>query len=191
MDKRSIQRLGKKVLAAGANGVAISVADAEVLKAEGLVEVNPAGPNADGTILVRATAKLQGASATEAPAVESKPKFEIVSGLIPPPVTRGGGVREEIYPFSKLENGGTFAVPVPSKYSSPEEFLEKFTSTIASANRRFAEPIDGQTKTNRKGETVPVTRQTRKFVGRAVHAGQKYDNGFVEPADAVRVFRVL
>jgi hypothetical protein len=40
------------------------------------------------------------------------------------------------------------------------------------------------------GEQVPELKYTRKFTGRAVKAGQKYSNGFVEPANGTRVFRL-
>lgn len=183
MNQKELKKLHKKIVDAGETGTTAKLADIQPLVDSKLVEVHPNGPDAEGNIFVRA-------KQSETPAVVlAKPAFQITSGIAPAPVQRSGGTREEIYPFSKLAVNESFLVPLPEKYATSDIFAEKFVSTIGSANRRFAEET-GETKTNRKGEVVKVLKATRKFVGRAVVVGQKYENGFVEPANGVRVFRI-
>lgn len=160
----------------------ISEDHAKALAADGLVEVNPEMRDAVGNIATRALDTSIEVHPDEA-AMKVKPTFEIVGGLAPAAIVRPPlPAREEIYPFSKLEIGQSFYLPGEMK---------KYVSTVTAANRRFKVPSpDGATKTNRKGETVPVLLDTRKFVLRSVTEGHKYDNGFVEPASGSRVFRI-
>lgn len=154
-------------------------ADLKALVESGHVEADPTNV-VDGKIAVRATAKaVEGAAAAPAAPV-AKAAIEITSGLDIPVTTRSV-VKEEVYPFSKLEVGQSFFVAIDS---------DKFASTVSSASRRFAIRTGNKVASKRKpGEMVDELQYTKKFTGRAVKAGQKYSNGFVESADGTRVFR--
>jgi hypothetical protein len=160
-----------------------SDAKVNVLVEQGLIELNSAVTDGNGGVGVRASASAL-ASVTAPAATSSKPSFEIVTGIAPA-VAKRGGVREEIYPFSKLEIGASFFIPASEKHPNP---AESFASTVTSAIRRFSVET-GNMRKNRKGEEVKETKPTRKFVIRAVTAGQTYSNGFVEAAAGARIFR--
>jgi hypothetical protein len=149
----------------------------------GYIEVNASITDPSGKVAARATASLL-ASSTVVAAPVAKPSFELVSGIAPVAAKRGG-VREEVYPFSKMEVGQSFFIAATDKTPSP---AESFTSTVTSAIRRFSVPT-GATRTNKKGVVVPELKPTKKFVIRAVVAGQKYENGFTEFANGARIFR--
>lgn len=137
----------------------------------------------DGQVAARASQTLLAQYPVEMPA---KQAFQIDNGLVPPAAKRTG-LKEEIYPFSQLQVGQSFFIPATEANKNP---ATTFASTVSSATRRFAEKHATQTRVNRKGETVPVLVPSRKFTIRAVKAGQKYDNGFVEKQDGARVFRI-
>lgn len=144
------------------------------------VELNALVTDGSGKVAARSTA----AAITPKPVV-SKPSFELTSVGLPAPAKRGGH-REETYPFAQMEVGQSFYIAATEAKPNP---AESFASTVTGATRRFSVPT-GNTKTNRKGAVVPEMQVTRKFVIRAVTAGQKYDNGFVEPSNGARVYRV-
>lgn len=194
MTKKELLKL-KKSIVDGTKTAGFTLAksaDVASLVSEGLVEVNTAiAPDANGMVQVRATDKLINEGAAPAPVAVAKPAFTIDSGIAPPPSVRGGGIKEEVYPFSKLEVGQSFVVPVAgSKSTTVEQLAEKFASTVSSATRRFAQKSATETKKNRKGVDVPVLVATRKFTLRPVKSGQTYPGStFVEQIDGVRVFR--
>jgi len=157
--------------------------DVKELVEAGHIEVNHAIKDASGKIAARATPALL-ASAGAAPVTAVV--FELESGIPLPPAQKGGR-REEQYPFSKMEVGQSFFVPVTEKYPKP---WETFGSTVSSATRRFANPHATETRKNRKGDMVPVLVATKKFTLRQVTKGQKYANGFEEKADGARVYRI-
>lgn len=113
------------------------------------------------------------------------PQFTLMQGIPLSPAQRGGR-REELYPFSQMQIGDSFLVPVTTATPKP---WETFASTVSSATRRFSAKSETETRKNRKGTLVPVLKPTRKFTLRRVTAGDKYENGFVEPASGARVFR--
>jgi hypothetical protein len=109
----------------------------------------------------------------------------IVKGIVPAEPLRGGK-KEEVYPFSKMDVGDSFLVAVTAEYPKP---WETFASTVSSATRRFS--VEGtKTRVNRKGETVKVLEATKRFTLRRVNEGDKYPNGYIEPASGARVFRI-
>lgn len=148
-------------------------AHAKALEAD-LVEINPSVVNEAGEIATRATAKgIESMNAPVTPAAEaakSKPQFQIEDGIPLAPVVGRGRTGGETYPFDKLAVGQSFFVPNSAEKPNVAKSL---ASTVSSANRRYAEEIPGQTKTDRKGNTVPATKQLRKFVLRAVEGGAR------------------
>lgn len=140
--------------------------------ADGLVEVNPSMSNDAGELATRATEK--GIASMNAPA--AKPSFAIEDNVPLTPVS-GRGRTGETYPFDLLQVGQSFFVPNPEgkvdKEGKPVLAAKSLASTVSSATRRYAEEIPGETRTNRKGETVPALRETRKFVLRAVEGGAR------------------
>jgi len=163
------------IVAAGANGIYTSPEVHLPLVEAGMVEINPAMTNENGEVATRATQKgiesLDSAAtvadnatsetqtATTGETQKVKTMFKIEAN-IPVPAISGRGRAGNVYPFDQLEIGQSFFVE-GEKAISP--------STISAANYRYAVPsADGATKTNKKGETVPVMTLVRKFIGRKV-----------------------
>lgn len=163
-----------EIIAAGANGLYTSPEVHGPLVEAGLVELNPAGPNETGETLTRATQKgiesvntaSQTAPATAAPVASS---FAIEDGIAMPTAS-GRGRGGNVYPFDALNVGQSFFVPNTAEKPNAAKSL---ASTVSSATARYAEVVEGQFKTNKKGEQVPVTRETRKFVVRSVEGGAR------------------
>lgn len=131
---------------------------------QGLVEVNPEMTNEAGHIATRATEKAFGNTmATEEIKTAEKPKFEIESGVaIPEKVRNSTGLRAgrtPVYPFDSLEVGQSFFIPNKGDKSA----AKAMASTVAGANARHSQVVEGKTRTNRKGAVVPETVQLRKF----------------------------
>lgn len=174
-----------EIVAAGANGMFVPESVYAPLVEAGLVEINPAMTNEAGEIATRATqagiesldnGATVGNNATSETAEigttqKAKTMFKIENS-IPVPTISGRGRGGETYPFEQLEVGQSFFVE-GEKTIAP--------STISAATSRYAVPAeDGSTKTNKKGESVPVMVKTRKFLGRKVE-----ENG----VKGVRVWR--
>lgn len=117
--------------------------------------------------------------------VTNESKIPVITG-IPMAAAKRGGRKEEQYPFSQMNVGDSFLVPVTAAYPKP---WETFASTVSSATRRFSIKSETQTKKNRKGEAIPVLVATKKFTLRRVTKGDAYPNGYVEPESGARVFR--
>lgn len=141
--------------------------------ADGLVEVNESMTNEAGEIATRATAKgIESMSQNQTPAADaapSKPAFAIESGIPLAPVT-GRGRTAETYPFDLLQVDQSFFV---ANTAEKPNVAKSLASTVSSATRRYAQEVQGETMTNRKGETVPKLVETRKFVVRAVEGGAR------------------
>lgn len=143
--------------------------------ADGLVEVNPTMTNEAGELATRATAKgIESMNAPQTPAAAAatpaaKPTFAIEDGIELAPVS-GRGRGGETYPFDQLNVGQSFFVPNSAEKPNVAKSL---ASTVSSATRRYAEEIPGQTRVDRKGNTVPAIKETRKFVVRAVDGGAR------------------
>lgn len=148
-------------------------ASAESVKkfaAEGLVETNDGLKDAAGNIAVRLkpeTATQGAATVTQTPATNTS-AFAIEDGIALPASARGR--TSTTYPFEALNVGQSFFVPNTAEKPNAAKSL---ASTVSSATARYEEVIEGQTKVNKKGDTVPATRQTRKFVVRAVEGGAR------------------
>ena len=85
---------------------------------------------------------------------------------VPVPAISGRGRGGNMYPFGQLAVGQSFFVPNSEDKPNAAKSL---ASTVSSATARYAVPAeDGSTKTNKKGEVVPVMVETRKFVVRSV-----------------------
>lgn len=167
-----------EIVAAGANGMYTTPDVHGPLVEAGFVELNPAGPNEAGETLTRATQKgidsmnqnantaAPAAASTAAPVASS---FAIEDGIaMPTGSNRGKG--GTVYPFDALNVGQSFFVPNTEDKPNAAKSL---ASTVSSATARYAEVVEGQFKTNKKGKQVPVTRETRKFVVRSVEGGAR------------------
>ena len=168
-----------EIVAAGANGMFVPESVYAPLVEAGLVEINPAMVNEAGEIATRATqagiesldngAKV-GDNATSETAETGKTEkvktmFKIEDS-IPIPTISGRGRGGNVYPFDQLEVGQSFFV---ANDESKPNAAKSLASTVSSATARYAVPAeDGSTKTNKKGEVVPVMVETRKFVVRSV-----------------------
>lgn len=194
LNKAALELLAVIVTATqGEAGYAFASAKAaKVLVAEGLVEQNETITNEGGDFATRATEKgiatmneqntNTGNENAAAPAVASN--FAVVADIPMPGASRGGR-STETYPFDKLEKGQSFFVAATEAKPNPAKSL---ASTVTSANERYAEEIPGETRTNRKGNVVPATRQIREFAVRTVADGAPW--GFPGVAGA-GVWRTL
>lgn len=167
-----------EIVAAGPNGLYTSPTVHGPLVEAGMVEINPAMTNEAGEIATRATQKgidemnqntETGTAAASAPVATS---FAIEDNVpMPTSSGRGRGRGGNVYPFDALEVGQSFFVPNSEDKPNAAKSL---ASTVSSATARFAVPSeDGATKTNKKGETVPVMVETRKFVVRSAEGGAR------------------
>lgn len=162
-------------IAASAEGFIYAAAgDVAPFVAAGLVEINETIKDENGNIAVRlkpateGTSNVNTATNTAAPAAASA--FAIEDG-VPLPSGSSRGRTGTTYPFEALNVGQSFFVPNSKDKPNPAKSL---ASTVSSATARYAQPSpDGATKTNKKGETVPVMVETRKFVVRAVEGGAR------------------
>lgn len=113
--------------------------------------------------------------ASEAPAATPRtkpPVSAIVTGApIPKAARRANGSG---YPFDQLEEGQSFFVAATERTPEPVRTL---SSTCSRENARYAEET-GNTTTNRKGEPVPETRLTRRFIARKVDDGAPWGDEF-------------
>lgn len=179
-----------EIVAAGANGIYTSPEVHSSLLEAGLVEINPAMTNEAGEIATRATQKgiesLDNSNgngknapteATSETAVTGKTEkvktmFQIEDNVPVPAISgRGRGRGGETYPFEQLAVGQSFFV---ANSESKPNAAKSLASTVSSATARYAVPAeDGRTKTNKKGETVPVMVETRKFIVRSVEGGAR------------------
>ena len=172
-----------EIVAAGANGIYTAPAVHMPLVEAGLVEINPAMVNEAGEIATRATqagiesldsgaivvdnATTEANSETAATGKTEKVKSMFkIENEVPVPAISGRGRGGNMYPFDQLAVGQSFFVP--NSESKPNA-AKSLASTVSSATARYAVPAeDGSTKTNKKGEVVPVMVETRKFVVRSV-----------------------
>jgi hypothetical protein len=142
--------------------------EGDALTKDGYTELNPNVPGTPaGQVAARATQKgldaVPAEGSTAAPAAAPKLAFELESGIEVPEVVGRGRVGAGKYPFDSMEVGHSFFIPnVEAK---------KLGSTVSSANARYAQEIEGQTRVNRKGKTVPATKQTRTYIVRSAEKG--------------------
>lgn len=165
-----------EIVAAGANGMYTSPDVHASLVEAGLVEINPGMTNEAGEIATRATQKgidsmnTATNTGTAAPASAPVASSFAIEDNVPMPTTSGRGRGGNVYPFDALAVGQSFFVPNTEDKPNAAKSL---ASTVSSATARYAEVVEGQFKTNKKGEQVPVTRETRKFVVRSVEGGAR------------------
>ena len=173
-----------EIVAAGANGMFGPESVYAPLVEAGLVEINPGMTDENGYVATRATQKgiesLDSAAtvagnatskatsttaATETGKTQKvKTMFNIEDSIPVPTISGRGGRGGNIYPFDELAVGQSFFVPNSEDKPNAAKSL---ASTVFSATARYAVPAeDGATKTNKKGEVVPVMVKTRNFVVR-------------------------
>lgn len=155
-----------EIVAAGETGMWVPEAEAADLAAKGFLELAPkADTDPPGKVYARATNSGKSFVAAQEPIVvkaasveESESEFVIESDIAIPLIhRRGGPTGSSKYPFDKLLPNQSFFIPRES---------EKLASTVAAANARYAVPT-GNTRVNRKGKTVPETKQERQFIIRS------------------------
>ena len=172
-----------EIVAAGANGLFTPAAVHGPLVEAGLVEINPAMVNEAGEIATRATQAgiesldsgaivVDNANSEANSAIAETGKTEKVKTMfqieenVPVPAISGRGRGVKVYPFDQLAVGQSFFV---ANDESRPNAAKSLASTVCSATARYAVASeDGATKTNKKGEVVPVMVETRKFVVRSV-----------------------
>ncbi len=171
----AFQALSAAIAASPDGFVYAPAAEVAPFVAEGLVETNDTIKDTAGNIAVRLKINqpTEGVSdmTTETAATPVASSFAIEDSVPLPAVSgRGRGRGGNTYPFASLAVGQSFFVPNTTERPKAAKSL---ASTVSSANARYAVVVEGQFKTNRKGEQVPVTRNTRTFVVRAVEGGAR------------------
>ena len=160
-------------------------ADCAELAKCGLVEVNTSiALDENGRFAVRCTAagfEIVNSLGSES----SEPEFPVASGVDMPVVARHIPRRTSKYPFDQLEVGQSFFIAATEEIPNP---MRSYASSVTGANKRYAEEVPGETRVNRKGNTVPLTRQTREFSMRRVTDGAPWGQA---GATGVAVWRVL
>lgn len=177
-----------EIVAAGANGMFVPESVYAPLVEAGLVEINPGMTDENGNVATRATQKgiesldsaatvadnatSEATSATAATGETQKVKTMFkIEDSIPVPTISGRGRGGNVYPFDQLEVGQSFFV---ANSEDKPNAAKSLASTVSSATARYAVASeDGATKVNKKGETVPVMVETRKFVVRSVEGGAR------------------
>jgi len=169
-----------EIVAAGANGMFVPESVYAPLVEAGLVEINPAMMNEAGEIATRATqagiesldsgaivadnATSEATSPTAATGETQKVKtmFQIKKRSEVNVIKSARGRQGAQYPFDELEPGDCFFV---ANSEDKPNAAKALASTVSSATARYAVASeDGATKTNKKGEVVPVMVKTRVFV---------------------------
>ncbi len=193
---------------AGDNG-RVSKADGEPLVAAGLIQVDTTNLDAQGNALARATdAGNQYLNNLNSGEEKGKPMFGIMKGIPIPESQRGnkkGAGAPAKYPFETMEVGDTFFVG--NSQVKNGDASKSLASTVSQQNMQYRTET-GETETKertKRGEknkavldaegnkvketvTVPVYKQTRKYVSRAVKASAKYGD-WTPPEDGVLVAR--
>ena len=146
--------------------------DSKKIIEQGLIEAHPTMVDELGNNACRLTDagkeymhSLNGTSGEIPATKKEKPvsqTFVIMTKPIPVIKRSAGAGRPSKYPFDALEVGQMFFVPCTEKQPDPSKSLG---SVVTSANRRYATE-SGETKLNRKGESVPKLVYGRKFVVR-------------------------
>lgn len=172
-----------EIVAAGANGVFVPESVYTPLVEAGLVEINPGMTDENGNVATRATQKgiesldnaatvvdnatSEATSATAAKGETQKVKTMFkIEDSVPVPAISGRGRGGNVYPFEQLAVGQSFFV---ANTEDKPNAAKSLASTVSSATARYAVASeDGATKTNKKGEVMPVMVETRKFVVRSV-----------------------
>ena len=193
----------KIIVDGGLEGVYAPAYIADALVDAGLVETNPTDKNEHGFVRTRATTKgimehMQANSVSQAapapqsvssyvaslntepsypedsyvPDAENYSTFSLDDNIPPPPVDGRSGARGKTsaFPFDVMNVGQSFFVPADEKRPNVAKAL---ASTVGNANAKYAKEVPGQFRTNRKGVSVPVKRETRKFVIRNVEGGAR------------------
>lgn len=153
----------------------------------GLIEINPDMRDGADNVAARATQKASepamNAPVSSAVVAAASAAFAIASVAMP--TAKRGGRTGETYPFDKLEKGQSFFVPATEDRPNPAKSL---ASTVTSANERYSEVIEGQTRQNRKGNIVPATKPVREFAIRSIEDGAPWGHTGVKGA---AIFRTL
>lgn len=145
-------------------------ASKQLLK-KGYVEINEDITNEDSQFATRLTTagiEFLNNSTTSEPAIAAVPTPEKVYTMtilsnVPKPernARKSGGGRKSKYPFETMEIGDMFFV-ADSAIKSGDAF-KALTSVIGAVHTRYSSPTE-ETRTNRKGATVPVMIRAREF----------------------------
>jgi hypothetical protein len=172
---------------------------AEILKYEPRAIETQGNADPAGNILVRATQEgiiASGGTVQEKVTVGagdvgsvdavlgSSSKFVLEDGFEPPPPSKRGGIKGEIYPFAKMAVGQSFFLEATTEHPTPAKAMG---STVSSANKRFAATFPLTTGKDKKPHAQagqPTGKDGRKFTvrERTVADGEK-KNG-------ARVYRI-
>lgn len=185
-------------IASGPEGVGrVSQADGIPLVNAGLIEVDTTNVE-DGNALARVTdAGKNYLSNLNTNTNKEKPMYGVMTGFVPPPSMRGnrkGAGAPTIYPFATMEVGQSFFVSNTDKADAAKK-LGSTVSQFNMKNRTATDQTETKEVTNRKTKeketkVVPIYKQDKKFVLRAVKAGETYGEWKAPESGAV-IFREM
>lgn len=167
--------------------------DVAALVKAGHAEVNKEIVNEGGAFAVRASAAgLEAHKLEVAKAAAKAAGIEIEDGVPMPEFKRAGGGKKagnSRYPFDALGVNQSFFVENTEKM--PDAY-KSLASSVTAANERHSEEIPGQTRVNRRGVTVPDTKQLREFkVVRATKTVAATETTPEVVLEGCRVYRIL
>lgn len=169
----------------------VSKDEASNLVENKFVEVNTTAVDAEGKAPARLTdAGHQYLNNLNNKESQSKPMYGIMKGITIPESKRGnrkGAGAPTVYPFEAMEVGDTFFVPNSEK----EDAAKRLGSTVSQQNMKYRvetgdsevkeitkrgkgnkAEVDAEGNKIKETKTVPVYKQTRRYVLRAVKKGQ-------------------
>lgn len=109
-----------------------------------------------------------------APATPVDAPYFLIDEVPDAPARRRGGRKDEKFPFSKLEVGQGFAIPVTEKYPEP---WKSYVSTVNSRQRKFGH-VDG-TKVRKLKDGSEKTVDNIVYTRRFIIFRHEFENGTV------------
>jgi hypothetical protein len=164
-------------------------AELKGLLKDGLVEINSEIKNDAGAVATRASDKgvaantEQAAKAEQPKPTSAAPVFVAGAGFVPPATARRE--RTELYNFDAMNVGDVIFVAKSDAKPDPAKSL---ASTVSGATKKYAVAVEGKTRVDRKGNTVPFTYPTRVFGIAPVEAGKAYGT-YTAPGDGAVIYR--
>lgn len=146
----------------------------DTLVAKGLIEVNQAFMKSDTnppqiaarmkvTTMTDATAQDTSATTADTTTAPATVKREfVIRDFVIPEQEKQTRKRAEVYPFSKLEVGKAFFIP-PKDGDTQDDLFSALSSTIATANNRYAVPHPEGGTEMRRDKEVPRMQFIRVF----------------------------
>lgn len=157
---------------------------------DGFVEINTEiKDETTGGVATRASeaglaANTENLAKAETPKPASAaPVFVSGAGFVPP--ATAVRARTELYNFDAMNVGDVIFVAKSEAKPDPAKSL---ASTVSGATKKYAVGVEGKTRVDRKGNTVPFTYPVRVFGIVPVESGKVYGT-YTAPGDGAVIYR--